>query len=180
MSSLVCDLPPSTLIESLERDSSMTKNSAWITPMYVHAINYVLCQGPHLSLCGFHDNGYVICCLELCVYLVWIHVPLRIHRCGSMSHNEMFSTGCLHADEMLNECTILLTLESCSSRKSYGICSLNTVKYSTLHGIEMYVSVFMVNKSLSWVWTWVTHRWSTGTDAWPFCDNSVVTHLCQK
>ena len=55
---------------------------------------------------------------------------------------------------MLNECllnvfTILLTLESCSSMKRCGIRSPHTVKYSLIHAIEMYLIVFMLNKSLS-------------------------------
>ena len=71
-----------------------------------------------------------------------------------MSDNEMSSTGRLYADEMLNEWvlnvfTILLTLESCSSMKHCGIRSPHTVKYSMLNAIEMYLIVFMVNKSLS-------------------------------
>ena len=83
-----------------------------------------------------------------------LSVSFRIHRCVSKSHNVMLSTGRLYADEMLNECamnvcTILLTLESCSTMKPSVIRSLNTVKYSTLHAIEIYLIVFMVNKLLS-------------------------------
>ena len=51
-----------------------------------------------------------------------------------MSHNEMLSTRCLHADESIED-----TLS-------------NTKNTPMLHAIEMYLVVFMVSKSLSESW----------------------------
>ena len=63
----------------------------------------------------------------------------------------MLSTGRLYVDEMLNECllNVFTVLLICSSMKRCGIRSPHTIKYSLLHAIEMYLIVFMVNKSLS-------------------------------
>ena len=60
----------------------------------------------------------------------------------------------VYTDEVLNECvlhvcTTLLNLESCCSMKRFGIRSLHTAEYPMLHAIDMYLIVFMVNKSLS-------------------------------
>ena len=68
-----------------------------------------------------------------------------------MLHNEMLSTGRLYVDEMLDECllNVFTVLLICSSMKRSGIRSPHTIKYSLLHAIEMYLIVFMVNKSLS-------------------------------
>ena len=96
-------------------------------------------------------NIHVSCCLEWCVYHIWIHVPLRKHIYVSMFHNEMLSTGRLYVDEMLNECLLnaFTVLLICSSMKRCGIRSPHTIKYCMLHAIEMYLIVFMMNKSLS-------------------------------
>ena len=68
-----------------------------------------------------------------------------------MLHNGMLSTGRLYVDEMLNECllNVFTVLLICSSMKRCRIRSPHTIKYSLLHAIEMYLIVFMVNKSLS-------------------------------
>ena len=38
--------------------------------------------------------------------------------------------------------------------KGRGLRSLNTLKYSMLHAIEMYLIVCMVKKIIVWVWIW--------------------------
>ena len=72
-----------------------------------------------------------------------------------MSRNEMVSTGHFYADEMLkNECalkvfTILLIFGIMWLKEVLWICSPHTPKYPMLHTIEIYLIVFMGNKSFS-------------------------------
>ena len=128
---LLCPLPGSSLI-------------AWWLPWQRFIETFT--EVSNLNTCFMSSEMVCISCMNPCT-ASYTKKRINFPQCNVIHRT-------FYTDEMLNECimdvcTILLTLESCSSMKRCGIRSLHTVKYSTLHATEMYLIVFMLNKPLS-------------------------------